>query len=264
MGGGIALYMGGSSSFVSADAFVKAADRLLRILGDVEKGMSPKGQSEIVWGVGSLGSGSAHAEFVPVVATMLPYDGGEVARAVVQGLAALEKETRRPPYFTEQALRWAGELAGVAGRDVKELRVSVDNLTVDLTPTLSRHVDELFATTVEELGTVEGTLKMISVAGRQPQYNVYDCVTGVAVTCTFDLRSQDVITAAFGRRVAVSGLVSYSIDGYPRRVRDVSSILVFPSDDELPTSMELLEAGIDLGGGLSVEEFAEEKHHGGW
>lgn len=261
MRGEVTLHVEGTESLVHARAFIDATDKLLRLLGEVEKAISSAKQSRLKWTVGTLKSGSACIGLAPLSTEDLPYTGEEVARTAVEGLDMLERGIVSPPYFSEQALKCAGNLAGMVGGYANNLRVRTDNLTVVLTPDLSRHVDDFLANVIEELGTIEGTLKMISVAGKQPVYNIYDSITNVPVNCTFGLDLLDTITEAFGRRVEVSGLVTYSALGHPRRVRDVREISILPPDDELPTAKDLLRAGIDLSGGLSFDEFIRETHH---
>ncbi len=261
MRGEVALHMEGTESLVHARAFIDATYKLLRLLGEVEKAISSTKQSRLKWTVGTLNSGSACIGLAPLSTEDLPYTGEEVARTTVEGLDMLERGIAHPPYFSEQALRLTGNLAGVVGGYTKNLRVRIDDLTVDLTPNLSRRVDDLLTNVIEELGTIDGTLKMISVAGKQPVYNIYDSITNVPVNCVFELDFLDTITKAFGRRVEISGLITYSALGRPQRIREVREISIFPPDDELPTAKDLLRAGLDLSGGLSFDEFIRETHH---
>jgi hypothetical protein len=189
----------------------------------------------------------------------LPYTDRDITLASVDGLVAISKTGQRPARFSDQAVNFALQLASLVGRPVEIMRLSTDGNSADITSETSKRLSALMDTGSRELSTVEGRLKMVSIA-RKWVCNIYDSVTGLPVAVEFDKQLLPTVRAAIGQRVSVSGLVHYAVDGYPKRVVDVSEIDIIPDDIDLPTAADLLKMNLDLTGGLTVEEFMEKRH----
>jgi hypothetical protein len=248
-------------SHITVLAFLKAARQLLYILQEVESSMSNKRRASLTWVVSDLRLGSTTIAVSALPSEGLPYTGEAVVSAVVEGLRLLENSATRPRYFSDDALDAAKELALMVGKEARAVTVSVDSEFAELTARTVYHANELQKTAGEELGTIEGVLKMVTLVDR-PYFNVYDEVTGRPVRCDFDMEELAKIALALGRRVSVSGLIIYGADSYPRRVRQVTDFTVFPPDENLPGIEDILQTGIDLSGGLSFREFMNKIRNG--
>ncbi len=241
----IEVRLGSKDSRLAAGTFVEALQAFLVLLAEVEEAVAGKTTRGTVWTVADLSHRSpATVVLEATVVRPLTYDAEEVARSVVSGLRILGEEARRPPLFSDKAIHYASLLASMTTRGVDEMLVRADRESACISEDLIPHIRMLLGTPLEELGTIEGQLKMVSIAGR-PRFSVYDSVTGLAVECIFDEANVKKFAAALGSRVSVSGRVIYTSDGYPRHIRDITSFFVFPDDSELPTLADVLNAGTE-------------------
>lgn len=254
--GRVTLYLKESDSHLTARAFIKATNELLNLLQEVETTMYSKDKAALSWVIAKLGSGSATIELAALGEPALPYSPEEVTSATLSGLRILDTQPVRPPFFSDRAIQHAKALAAMVGKEAGMIAISANGHEVILSPRMTLHVEVLMEPLVEELGTIEGQLKMVTLAGT-PYFGVYDDITGKRVSCEFELELLEKIKSALGRRVSVSGLVSYGADGLPKRIREISDLTVFPPDEELPTAEEVLRADLDLTGGLSLEDFMQ-------
>ena len=94
-----------------------------------------------------------------------------------------------------------------------------------------------------DLGSVEGRLETISLAGRET-FNVRDEVFGLVVRCTIGDLSLDMLKAALGRRVSVSGDVTYNRVGLPSEVSPVYAVNII---DDTEAVMFHSVAGLGMG-----------------
>ncbi len=257
----IKFYISNKSARVSAEAFILGANKLLKILIEVETALSDKDKAMLDWEIHDLHKSSAAIEFAAISKELLPYSGYDVANKVINGLRLLEKEARRPKYFTDDALAAAKDLAFLVGKKTEKVTISSKNNVIDLTLHVAANVNKILEPPTEENGTIEGTLKMLSTA-KNWYFNVYDSVTGVAVSCYFDEELLLKAATSINRRVSVSGLISYNVEGYPKSIRQISEFTILPLDDELPTINDIVKHHFRLGGGLSLNEFMERRHYG--
>ena len=88
----------------------------------------------------------------------------EVYATLFDGIDALEREAKAPRYFTESALEAAKELSRVATARDNGLPVRI--LSKERSRALTRatfiHVSEILDWAYEDLGTVDGTLEVVS------------------------------------------------------------------------------------------------------
>lgn len=257
----IMLHIKEKDSFVAADDFVEVAGNLLHLLREIEFNVSNSRQSNLNWVIRDLKSGSASIVLEGIPKNSVNYTVSDITLRMIQGLRMLEEGKAIPPFFSDEAIRYARGIASKVGKTLDSLIISTSNNIVSITKKLVSNVDALLDTfTVEESGTIVGTLKMITTVG-VPYFNVYDSVTGKAVRCDFDLESLKTVLGAMERgRVSVSGLIYYDSEGYPKRIKN-PVIEPLPLECELPTLEEIIALDLDLSGGLSLQEFMEKRHH---
>jgi hypothetical protein len=254
----ISFYIKDTGARVPVNAFLDGTAKLLKLLYEVETLMSPDHRAVLSWEIVEL---KAESALISLAAAMykdpLPYSGSEVANEVARGLALLEKESIRSPYFPNSAIQAAKELVGVA--KVAKITISSQSNVIDLTPKLIANANELLGVTLEAFGTVEGILRTVSTATKNWYFNIYDEVTGLPVRCYMEEDLLYQAATAINHRVGISGLIVYTKEGYPKSIRKVTNLYIFPPDENLPTTDDMLRLDLDLSGGLSLDEFMEKQ-----
>ena len=99
-------------------------------------------------------------------------------------------------------------------------QVSTDDLepAVSIGPRAAVNIDQLIHPGRKEIGSVEGRLNVISLAGRAPRFVLYETITRKAVSCRFTTERLEEIKAALGRRVLVTGLVTFNRKEEPQKI----------------------------------------------
>lgn len=158
-----------------------------------------------------------------------------IAAAVTSGIRTLERTTRRPKHFTDNALRSLRDLARLAGPETPAVNVSNGTGTaVSLSARLITHVEAMLSPDIQTIGTVEGKLEGLIIHGKR-RFLVYDSITERQVSCYFTPRVEwESVLRAFGKRVAVSGFIRSRSSG-ERVSITVNRFYVFPDEDTLPT-----------------------------
>lgn len=252
------LYLGGEDAPIAVETFAVAIQKFFRLLKEIEMSVAGNNKNTLKWIVNELRHGSAFLGAAALNEQKVRYSGEEITRYLVEGLNLLEKESKRPVYFSDNAIQCAKELAEMVYQRKTTISISTQEKTAQLTSKISNHAAKLLSTYVE-FGTIEGVLKMVSVAG-PPVCNIYDVITKRPVKCLFDYPMLGRIVNAIDHRVSITGKIIYTDEGYPRSIL-LSSLLIFPLDDDLPSTAEILKMGIDLSGGRSMEEFMEHMEH---
>jgi len=85
------------------------------------------------------------------------------------------------------------------------------------------------------VGTIEGVLESLNIHN-QPQFTVYDAVTGRGVRCYFRASALSEVTAAVGRKVAVSGILRRDPEGRPQQIRQVDHFVIIDEPPAEPTN----------------------------
>ena len=89
----------------------------------------------------------------------------------------------------------------------------------------------------EDLGTVSGTLELISSHGGC-EFRVYDDLWLKPVRCFVDSNLLKSALSSFNQRVEVTGMIRYTRDGKPVSAR-VLKIDEFPDPGDLPSNREM-------------------------
>ena len=159
-------------------------------------------------------------------------NGPAVVRACVRGSAVLVNG-ERPREFNDDALLHVRRLAASARTD-EAFRV-----TSEIEPLVSARITSQATAIVDRvlplgysIGSVEGRLEGLNIHG-QPQFTVWDSVTGRAVRCYFTGVDLDTVTAAVSHKVLVSGNLRRDPDGRPQQIRPVD---FFETIDLAPTT----------------------------
>jgi hypothetical protein len=219
---------------VSAADFSRALDAFLTLVKELTRQITD-GSLRDAWLL-TVQEGSQVVALRPNVSRLPLAAAAEVYVAMFDGLEALEREAKAPRLYTDAALESARDLSMVAqGRKDRGVPVRILTRTraLPITRNTYNHVSEILDWKYEDVGTVEGTLEVVS-AHNGYEIRIYEPVWQRAVRCTV---SEDLIheaLSAFGKRVEVQGLVRYTKDGFPVSVKALK-ITEFPDPKNLPS-----------------------------
>ncbi len=113
----------------------------------------------------------------------------------------------------------------------------------------------------ESIGSVEGRLELVSIHSRTRRFNVYHAITNKAIRCNFPVAIEEQVISSLGRRVIVSGVVSYNAAGEPVKV-EVDRLRTLKKENELPSIADMLGMAPDITGDLSIEEHIRQLRDG--
>ncbi|CAN5119698.1 hypothetical protein BH23GEM4_BH23GEM4_06780 [soil metagenome] len=221
---------------IDLELLLEAVNAFFGILRDVDSMTTRKSGGAFAWNVTDLAGGSAHIEVVAVSKGngVPPGTGRLVVKHFAEGMLAIRAGGGRPTYFTNQGLRQARKLTSLVRDDgFAEIIIRVNAEAIRMDREIARHVDALIEGTLLTIGSVEGDLKMVSLAG-QTHFNVYDAVTGSPLRCNFPPAMLDQVRTALGQRVVVHGTFTSKPGAEPSNMR-VEELEVLPDSFELPT-----------------------------
>ena len=161
-------------------------------------------------------------------------------KAIGDGLEALEKRAERPPFWSDNALRKAKDLAEVldpASGALDHVSVSADHKARGITRKVGTHVDALIGSEYKSLGTLEGRLRTVTEAGGM-HFVIQDPITHTNVRCYFEEEDAEQYISAFRRRVSVYGEIRYRKDGEPVSIA-VREFRVLREASELPSAKDV-------------------------
>lgn len=235
--------------YVPLDTFVGALTHFRRMLRGL--GTSVPGQRQgLTWLVTDLQIGSALAAVDPVGDAETGLTKSTIA---MQGLDALEHEQPPAPSFPIESMEAARDLADLGEK--AKIRTFIRGLDrrLQVTGKTAMTANRLLVVAVwEDLGTVEGSLEMVTVHERY-QCNIYESITGRRVECYFKAEDLDIIKAGLGRRVQARGLVRYTGRGDILSVR-ADHIDILPEEHQLPSIGDVVGLVHDISEGLTTEQ----------
>ena len=163
-----------------------------------------------------------------------------IAKTVTSGIRALERGAQRPKHFSDLALLKLRDLALLADPETPKVRVGNGAGTgIVLSSRLVAHVEAVLAPELTSIGTVEGKLEGLIIHGKS-RFLIFDPLTGRQVICYFGGRVEwEDVLKAFGKRVAATGFIHSRRSGEKVSIQ-VSRLHVFPPDEELPSSREMI------------------------
>jgi hypothetical protein len=248
----------GEPGTITAHAFLAAIDNSLKILIDLDSGISGEPRGTLDWLIARLGVGSLTVELESRSRIESRNTGPEVARHFVEGLRQIEQLGTSPPYLSEQGMVRAARLVKLIGREgAAGLAVTDLSETAELSAKAAVNIDQLLRTRRRAIGSVRGKIETVSIH-RGQKFIIYLSRTHKAVTCRIsDPQLLKEAAKVMGRRVLASGTVHYNAKNEPMRV-DVEQLRVFREENELPGISELAGSDPDFTGGLSTKEYIRE------
>lgn len=230
---------------VTFNALIKATQTFNQLAAEVAtQVVGAKGV--VRWTVTGVAAGSVDFKLRPEVIgrQVSQRAADEIPAAIVGGISALEAGPMRPAFFSLRALELARSLSDMVGRDRATPRLTVRHgqRSANLSPHVAVNIARVLVSDENlytEHGTVEGRLEALNVHGARV-FSIWDPLTGQKIICDFGYRiaSQD-IGAATERRVIVSGVIHYDLDGNIERVI-AQGLEVMPEESALPTAGDVM------------------------
>jgi len=223
---------------------IQAQTTFLNLLREVSRSVAGTVDDPVDWVVERVSESSADYALAPrqLVKTLPPGSLHEMAEAVPNGIATLQRGAERPRYFSERALELATSLSTVLPASAAPIRTHNGSGEVEITKAAGLHARRILDQPyVSEIGTVEGRMETLNVHGRR-QFVIFDELTAARIECQFGHRvASAAIAAGIERRVAVTGEIR------SREWGEIISVIVasggfevLPLDDDLPTSDAVL------------------------
>lgn len=227
--GKLTLYLDGQH--ITAERFLRAVEAFTALVKDVAESMTGSGRA-VDWVV-SVREGSINLDYQasPRVPTA---NSIAIADTVYEGLKLVQGGRKRPAHFSDSALQNARDLARLAtGKAVRVVQVRRGRHRVSVDDRAAVNVDFIMGGTDTELGTIEGTLQMISARGSL-HVGVWDAIRDRQVRCYISPELLEKVKNHFGDRVAVHGLIHQRANGEPVSI-EVENVEPFPKASSLPT-----------------------------
>lgn len=242
---------------VSMDSFVYVMQQSIKILRELDRAVSRQNRGTLEWIISDVGMGSIYLETESRVVRGDNDFAQRIALNFIDGVSHIAERAATPPLFSVDSvnglLRIVDTLKRSNGQSLSislpeleretELRVdSADNLRV------------LKGVQRKTIGAVEGRLELVSIHRPYRRFNVYHSTTDKAVKCSLPEQLERIVIDSLGKRVSVTGTVSYNALGEPLSV-EVSKVRVLKEREALPSIEDMLGLAPDFTDDLSTEEY---------
>ena len=242
---------------VSMDSFVYVMQQSIKILRELDRAVSRQNRGTLEWIISDVGMGSIYLETESRVVRGDNDFAQRIALNFIDGVSQIAERAATPPLFSVDSvnglLRIVDTLKRSNGQSLSislpeleretELRVdSADNLRV------------LKGVQRKTIGAVEGRLELVSIHRPYRRFNVYHSITDKAVKCSLPEQLERIVIDSLGKRVSVTGTVSFNALGEPLSV-EVSKVRVLKEREALPSIEDMLGLAPDFTDDLSTEEY---------
>lgn len=220
---------------VSAPDFAEGFLAQMRLVEQVmvEMGIAA---NQVRWVIEDLRAGSAYA------AATAHIQGGHVAMADIeaairiagQGTKDLASSSKRPPHFSDAALKTSRTLTRILSEyDSGKAVARFGQIAVKPSEKVAENIATIIRGDLRSIASVDGTLVGVNDYGNI-EIAVVDRLRNRRIRCQIPNDLLDKALGAFKKRVVVRGLMWSRHDGSAIRI-DVRSLEVMPPDDQLPT-----------------------------
>ena len=250
---------------IDAESFLTALDASLEVLRELDASVTG-GKFHWYYTYLEVGSGISTVAGELTEETMAAPAREDAEREIeslyVNGFTTLAASAHMPSGFTRRAAEAALRMVAVLSDSVTQMATYAPDIgRVVVTERVAANLKELLGRGFTDVGAIEGKLETISLAGR-PTFNVRDEVTGQSVVCALKIERLEEVKAALGRRVLVSGEVTYSKRGEPSEVSPVEVIRLL-DETEPPTVEEVRGIERDITEGKPTGRYVRERFYGG-
>lgn len=243
---------------VSLNDFSFQLEALRKVLSNTESSLSGE-QAEIDWQIVDLKHSSPAEIVLRPIDTRIDTDKEDIVfetvNKVISSLKMLSEDASPPVKMNQQLLGHYKNFSNKVQKGI--LRVSLKSETdkVKVNENVKAAIDAVTLSETKSIGTVEGRLEFLNIHANQNIFRIYSAIPPEKVNCFFPPDKIEEAREALGRKIRVSGELTYPKgDDFPRDVK-VQTIELFPDDDDLPGLADLRGMAPDITGDLSSEEF---------
>ena len=246
-----------AGDFLIASDLLDAFNNLLRLLSEIDIGLSPQLTRTVDWSVHRIQRSSpAVLELEPIVREDQLDNRDAVIHVAMSGITALNEKDERPNYFSDQALDSARRLVSVLGPRVHRIDVFTPDESIVCTEAISANVREILHPWREMVGSVEGVLEaMNSHSGFK--FSLYEPVLATRIACELDRDAlpnlKGDVVSLYEQKVRVSGTLKTNRRGEVRSAT-IQAISPLRSEPRF-RSVEDIAGIYDITGGLDAEEY---------
>ena len=260
----VTLAVQGKLGDMSLDSFLRVLKESHAILAELDRAVSQQRNGTLRWVVSGLSTGSVVVEAESRVIRGETDFGPQVTERFVDGIHTIQTEAITPALFSLDSLTAMRRIVRILGTDgVSGLAVDApeSDKSVELSATANENIQALVGVHHKSLGSVEGRLELISIHAKERRFNVYHAITQKAVRCNLSKGMEEEVVRSLGRRVVVSGEVSYNVRREPVRVA-VDHMRMLKAENDLPSIQNMLGLASDITGELTTEEYIRELRDG--
>lgn len=227
------------------------------ILEELDNAISAKRGGTMEWVISGISTEASLTVTIEPKLKLKDVDySGKVAELLVDGWAHIQKEHTTPPYFSDYGLRKTYNIAKTLRKNGAEA-IKVEDIERKASGLIEANVADplkkLISIRYQEIGSVEGTLEIISVHG-SPRITIYHSITQRSVNCKFTPELLDLAKEGLGNRVIVYGMVYINYMHEPVKV-DADRIVTMPQEKDLPTAKDLRGLVPDFTGDMKTEDY---------
>ena len=222
------------------EKFQKALENFQTILSELDRGISGTGKPGVEWSISSISSASIHltAEANLISDEIERNRPAQVISTFVRGLEILKERPERPLLFTNKVLKSARAFSEMLDPDsFAEIEFRADPGRIQVTTSISSHVDEIIKDFHRSYGSIEGQLVSISIAKKQ-SFGIRDFLDNKIVKCYFSDSIFETARNALGKRVYAFGIIRQRTHG-PKVNIEVTELKVLPDPSEMPSLMDI-------------------------
>lgn len=135
----------------------------------------------------------------------------DVIDATLNGLALLEREAVRPPYFSDAALRESAQIVRPLLDGIGEIRLERSGEAIVLTPRLGEHVRQILSPRGSLVSSIQGRLFRVNISRRE--IGVYDVTRKQAIPCMYPEEMFEEVRRLLNKPVRVFGKAQLDATG---------------------------------------------------
>jgi hypothetical protein len=261
---------------VSLQTYNTATFKLTQVLRELDSAISGKSGGMVNWYVVDLGkNGTLTIEIESQVKKppktrqkkQIQDTAPAVTQSFITGFENIQVHGISPPYLSEYGLVKLQGMMQLLHKDGARgfIATSVDDQrSISVTERAAKTLEDLLPPRRQEEGSVEGMLETISIHGSK-KLIIYESLSRKGVTCTIPSEASiNQAKEALGKKVVVSGNVSFNIKDEPIRVaiKDIHDLRILGLGKKLPTTTQLTGSDPNFTGDLSTDEYIERIRRG--
>ena len=258
----LTLHFGDREKAIDVDGFLLVFQNAISALRAIDKKLSTYGVETLQWRV--IDAGASSPLFATIQGTLATVGDEAYSQQVigtfVGGIEHLAGANSCPPDFNKDILHYVKEMARIGVRYDLRPVVSTGTRNIRVRKIVVRNADwamkvlDLGKPTYKEYGSLEGTLRQLSVSHSRDKIVIVEKLTGEETPCYLRRPELDtVVREAWKKRVVATGEIVVDRETRkPKRIL-VDDVRILQERADLPQMKDL--HGIDITGGVESSEY---------